>query len=224
LMRLQNLTKKSDERIAILLGVKSRSTVNQDINLATEIIKRPELCKISSKSKAFVASRKQSPQKIFEYEVDLHKKLYETWNNSPFANEWSLVKSGTYLGKYNTNEIGEIDLLARSKDSKKWLVVELKQRQSSDDTVGQILRYMGWVKKHKLEAKQTVEGLIICGEHSANLSYALKCLPNIKALVYRFYRNKLDFIPLDVSFAFDTLDQLEPGQQEQVIKKLLEKT
>jgi len=33
----------------------------------------------------------------------------------------------------------------------RWLVVEHKRNQTSDQTVGQLLRYIGWVKRHLAE-------------------------------------------------------------------------
>ena len=37
----------------------------------------------------------------------------------------------------------------RYKNNKNYVVIELKKNQTSDDTVGQLARYMGWIKEHK---------------------------------------------------------------------------
>jgi len=64
-------------------------------------------------------------------------------------------------------------------------VVELKRGQSNDETVGQVLRYIGWVKRHLAGPDESVEGLIISRAFDASLSYALVAVGNVKAMVYR---------------------------------------
>ena len=67
--------------------------------------------------------------------------------------------------------------MARHRSENRWLVIELKRNQSSDETVGQILRYMGWMRRRKAEGA-AVEGLIICREIDQRLQYTLDGLPN----------------------------------------------
>ncbi len=81
--------------------------------------------------------------------------------------------------------IGRIDLLAKHRNEPRWLVVELKRNQSSDKTVGQVLRYMGWVKKHLAADEETVEGLVISHSGDEQLDYALAPVPAVKAKRYR---------------------------------------
>jgi restriction system protein len=50
--------------------------------------------------------------------------------------------------QYNTNAIGIIDILARDAKTVDYVVIELKKDKTSDVVVGQVLRYMGWVKKN----------------------------------------------------------------------------
>ena len=49
-------------------------------------------------------------------------------------------------GQQYTTDIGPIDILATEASSKTFVVIELKKGRTSDQVVGQILRYMGWVK------------------------------------------------------------------------------
>jgi restriction system protein len=70
--------------------------------------------------------------------------------------------------QYGTNE-GTIDILAISRDGRRLLVVELKRGRASDVVVGQILRYMGYVKEQIAEPHQTVEGAIIALEDDQKL-------------------------------------------------------
>ena len=94
-------------------------------------------------------------------------------------------EDGEQVGyEYNTNEIGRIDLLAKHRNEPKWLVIELKRNQSSDETVGQVLRYMGWVKSHRANLNETVHGLIISKIADQRLDYALMSVPTIDILQY----------------------------------------
>ncbi|MFO7776659.1 MAG: endonuclease NucS [Candidatus Hydrogenedentota bacterium] len=85
--------------------------------------------------------------------------------------------------------IGRIDLLAKHRNEPRWLVVELKRNQSSDKTMGQVLRYMGWVKQHLATDEQAVEGLVISRSRDEQLEYALSPVPNVTAKRYhvQFY-------------------------------------
>ncbi|MGC9779574.1 MAG: hypothetical protein HZR80_10065 [Candidatus Heimdallarchaeota archaeon] len=62
--------------------------------------------------------------------------------------------------------------------------MELKRNQTSDDTVGQILRYIGWLKTHKTNT-QDVKGIIIVRSFDEKLHYALKTIDCIKTLIYK---------------------------------------
>jgi hypothetical protein len=75
------------------------------------------------------------------------------------------------IGKFNTGEVGEIDLLLRNDNV--ILVIELK-RKGIDDTVGQILRYVGWVEEHLKKPKEKVYGVIVAQEIDKKLHYAIK--------------------------------------------------
>jgi RecB family endonuclease NucS len=65
------------------------------------------------------------------------------------------------------------------------VVIELKKGQTSDATVGQILRYMAWVDENVAETGQEVEGVIIARDVDDALRYALKKVPSISVLTYR---------------------------------------
>ena len=72
-------------------------------------------------------------------------------------------------------EIGITDILAIDKNTKSHVIIELKRNQTSDDTVGQLMRYMGWVKRHKKD--NDVKGIIIAGKYDKKLDYALEYAP-----------------------------------------------
>ena len=43
-----------------------------------------------------------------------------------------------------------VDILVYNEQTKNYVVIELKRDQSSDDTFGELTRYMGWVKSTAL--------------------------------------------------------------------------
>lgn len=122
----------------------------------------------------------------FGLEKYLHEFLRDNWGKTPLGSEWALhEEDGDLVGyKYNTGEVGEIDLLAKHKEEPRWLVVELKRDQSSDDTIGQALRYMGWVEDKLATGQDLVEGIIIAHSSDAGLEYALKRVKGVKLMMY----------------------------------------
>ena len=122
----------------------------------------------------------------FGLERHLHDFLYDNWSDTELGRDWGLYEEdGEIVGyEYNTGEIGKIDLLARHRSGKKWLVVELKRGQTSDDTVGQLLRYRGWVRRHLAEPDEEVPGLIICRHVDPKLLYALIDLEGVGVQTY----------------------------------------
>jgi len=83
-----------------------------------------------------------------------------------------------------TTEIGPIDILAVEPKSDSFVVLELKKGRPSDQVVGQILRYMGWVRKNLCKGDQGVRGLVICRDPDPKLSYALEMTTNIDVRYY----------------------------------------
>lgn len=73
-------------------------------------------------------------------------------------------------GKYRTDEVGEIDLLLKSANDDIY-VIELK-KAGTDKTVGQICRYMGWVRHRLAKDNQRVRGIIVTQDYDYRLSYA----------------------------------------------------
>jgi restriction system protein len=87
-------------------------------------------------------------------------------------------------GQQYVTDIGPIDILARERGSDSFVVIELKKGRPSDQVVGQILRYMGWVKKNLCKEGQGVRGLVICHDDDPKLSYALEMADNIDVRYY----------------------------------------
>ncbi|MGD0570805.1 MAG: endonuclease NucS domain-containing protein [Candidatus Sulfotelmatobacter sp.] len=77
---------------------------------------------------------------------------------------------------------GRLDLLCMDA-SGCYVVVELKRMQGTDQVVGQILRYMGWVREFYHTEK--VRGIIIVGKKDPTLKYAVMAAPNVQAKEFK---------------------------------------
>lgn len=87
-------------------------------------------------------------------------------------------------GQQYATEIGPIDILAIEAKTRAFVIIELKKGRPSDRVVGQILRYMGWVKRNLCQNGQAVRGLVICRDHDPKLTYALEMTNNIDVRYY----------------------------------------
>jgi restriction system protein len=125
----------------------------------------------------------------FALEKHLEDFLVQNWAQTDLGREYDIYSDeGAVVGQQYPTDTGRIDILAVSKDKKKLLVVELKKGRASDAVVGQILRYMGFVKEQRAEEGQTVHGVIIAHEDDKRIRSALSMTPNIL-----FYRYEVSF-------------------------------
>jgi len=88
--------------------------------------------------------------------------------------------------------IGNIDILAQNKNGE-FVVIELKLSKGEDKALGQIQRYMGWVKKN-LSNNDEVHGIIIAKPISDKLKYAVLVTKNISLFEYsiQFYITNIE--------------------------------
>lgn len=126
----------------------------------------------------------------FRMEEHLEDFLVKNWAKTDLSKKYDLVtdEKGVVIARQYLCDTGKIDILALSKDKKEFLVVELKKGRGSDEAVGQILRYMGFVKNDLATNGESVRGVIIALENDPKLSNALLMVPTID-----FYRYKVDF-------------------------------
>ena len=75
-----------------------------------------------------------------------------------------------------------IDILAVGIDDA-YVVIETKVSRAYDRVVGQILRYMGWVKEN-LASEAPVRGIIVASEISEDLILATSSVENIRLVEY----------------------------------------
>ncbi|RUP39154.1 MAG: DUF1016 family protein [Acinetobacter sp.] len=125
----------------------------------------------------------------FALEKHLEHFLVENWSKTELGTTYDIyTEDGQLVGQQYPSDTGPIDILAISKDKKALLVVELKRGRASDRVVGQIQRYMGYVKDELAEADQQVKGVIIALEDDLRIRRALSVAQNIE-----FYRYQLSF-------------------------------
>lgn len=123
----------------------------------------------------------------FGLERHLHEFILDNWEKTTLATHWELDENGGDIKGYGyerSTPVGRIDLLAKHKSEPRWLIIELKRSQGSDDTLGQVQRYMGWVIEELANDGDEVEGLIIASEQSEKLRYAMSATNNIKFMKY----------------------------------------
>lgn len=122
----------------------------------------------------------------FALERHLHDYMFDNWDMLELAQDWNIyTRDGEPEAGYEfRTPIGRIDLLAKHKRERRWLVIELKREKSSDSVVGQVLRYMGWVQKHLSEDGEAVEGLVVATEGDPQLHYALTVVPSVSFQSY----------------------------------------
>ena len=126
---------------------------------------------------------------VFALEKHLEDFLVANWQYTELGKEYDIYSlDGELVGQQFPSDTGPIDILAVSKDKKTLLVVELKRGRASDSAVGQIQRYMGFVKHDLCEQGQEVKGIIIALEDDLRLRRALRVTTNIE-----FYRYQVSF-------------------------------
>jgi hypothetical protein len=78
--------------------------------------------------------------------------------------------------------VGPIDILAVD-EANAFVVFELKRARSPDQAIGQLSRYMGWLK-HTIGKDVEVRGVIVAKEITNNLRYAIAVIPNVSLFEY----------------------------------------
>lgn len=115
--------------------------------------------------------------------------MVQNWSGTELGKLYDIYQEdGEIVGQQYQKDTGAIDILAISKDKKAILVVELKKGRASDNVVGQIQRYMGYVKEELAEENQMVKGVIIALEDDLRIRRALSVANNIE-----FYRYQVSF-------------------------------
>lgn len=117
----------------------------------------------------------------FAYETDLQHFLAQ--NLSLIEPVLSLYQEEGITGVEFPVGTRRVDILAVDAEGN-YVVIELKVSKGYDRVVGQLLRYMAWIKKYQAEPGQLVRGLIIAREISDDLLLACSQVDNARLYEY----------------------------------------
>jgi len=125
----------------------------------------------------------------FALEEILEEFLVANWEHTEFGKNYNiLTEDGKQVGQQFPSDTGPIDILALSKDQKEYLVIELKRGKANDRVVGQLLRYMGFVKRDLCLDGKTVRGAIVAHQDDLGIRNALSMVEDVA-----FYKYSIDF-------------------------------
>lgn len=132
----------------------------------------------------------------FGLESQLENFLIENWNSINEFKDLELISDadGEIISQQYRVEVGRIDILARDKNSKDYVIIELKKNRATEWVVGQIRKYLGWIKKNLADKEAVgVRGIIIVPIGSPDLEYAVMGQGDIKVFTYmiNFELNKI---------------------------------
>jgi len=181
-----NMIDKIDMSNELKNSVGSMGTVSNITKYCKEI---ETFIQGNNKQKIVATDETIEDPSTFAMEKHLEDFLIENWSQTELGKDYDIfMEDGNIIGQQYKTEIGDIDILGISKDKKTILVVELKKGRTSDIVVGQIQRYMGFVKEELAELDQNVKGIIIALDDDKKIKYALSVTNNIE-----FYRYKINF-------------------------------
>lgn len=150
--------------------------LSQDLNEIINIYKKHIDLEIKNESSPISSG-------LFYMEKQLEDFIIENWESTELGKKYDLIhEDGNLVSQQYRTDIGPIDILAYDKSSRSHVVIELKKNQTSDDTVGQVARYMGWIEEAKKDPN--VKGIIIAGKYDKKLFYAMKRVKDVEVFLY----------------------------------------
>ena len=120
----------------------------------------------------------------FALEKHLESFIISNWHHTILNDKYDIYEHDGLKAQQFMTRSGPLDILAISKDKKEFLVIELKKGRASDEVVGQIMRYMGYIKNEIAKNGEIVKGMIIALDDDPNLKDALAASNDIKFMRY----------------------------------------
>ncbi len=114
----------------------------------------------------------------------LEEFIDRNWSNIDWGSQLELYKTPKHGGRRFPAGTWTIDFIARDTDTNDLVVIQLRRGETSDSTVGQLLRYTSWVKEKVVAENQNVRGIIITKKADAALEYAVRNLEFIEVRTY----------------------------------------
>lgn len=119
-------------------------------------------------------------QGLFYMENQLEAFLIDNWGSTELGKKYDLIiEEGVLLSRQYKTSMGPIDILAKDKKNGHYVIIELKKNQTSDDTVGQVTRYMDEIAKTKND--NSVKGVIIAGAYDRRLDASLHAIASMSS-------------------------------------------
>jgi restriction system protein len=121
----------------------------------------------------------------FVLEAHLEEFLVGNWKSIGWGRPLDIwIGPDGQSGHQLVTPVGRLDFLCSDPSADALIVVELKRGRPSDKVVGQVARYIGYVRTHLAEPDQRVEGLIIAHEADEPLQYAVAAFPGLQLMTY----------------------------------------
>jgi hypothetical protein len=119
---------------------------------------------------------------MFAMEAHLRDYLAKTLPTLPgHSASLNLYQTEERDGVEFQTDVGPIDILATYDGD--FYVIELKVGRGPDAALGQVLRYMGWVKTH-LAGNKNVFGIVVASDIGKKLMYAVTQVPTVRLMEY----------------------------------------
>lgn len=113
--------------------------------------------------------------------------LQRRWESTCFGKQGIRLRSfrdDASGGRQILTPVNSIDLLGYQESHRTWWVFELKRGRPADSVVGQISRYLGWIRDARSEFEEHATGAIIAERVDSRLRYAVRANPNLSVWTY----------------------------------------
>jgi hypothetical protein len=112
-------------------------------------------------------------ERITERALEEHIETH--WHETPFADlgvQLSRLETTGLPGRQVLTPVNSIDLLGFRPERREWWVFELKRGRPNDAVVGQISRYLGWMRAEHCGGGQSAVGAIIARSADRKLRFS----------------------------------------------------
>jgi len=130
-------------------------------------------------------TEKLASQSLFALEAHLEDFIERNWPKISWGAPLELYREEEQTGRQFPAGPWTIDFLAVDRKANELVVIELKRGQASDATVGQVRRYINWVRENVAKQNQKVRGIIVANEVDDALRYAARGLPDVSVMTYK---------------------------------------